>query len=983
MTPIFPTMTSWHRVPMLVAGAVVPMLASAQDATNRAARAVDLDAAHAIAVDSQTVVAARWRASLDRNPADRLAALGLADLARLTYDTAADRALARLAAGSDAVARRAMLDRAQIVGATGRWAVADSLFALAAARASTARDSIVEADAAFGQYAMELARFRPALAAAAAAHADSARPPADVLLAASSACAHAALAPSDSGLRAATGRADQAGDGRLAASCLNPLPGYLYAQSHEAASDTAGLQVIARDRRTRDRSALAVALMFQCYRRLTLSDYGASTAYCQEAVLEGRAIGSPYAVGWAELNLGAISWLLGDAAAARAHNARARAALSTIGDNTGLGILRRSDADLALDAGDTAAAHAAALDALRAARPGADAGAAWSRLAGIALREGRFDDARRDLDSDVTALTRGHAENFIPAITEKYGTVLLRQGLAKDALTRLQLSAYDTSQYASRYGVSERRAEALVALDRPAQALAEMEEASDDLERWRSTLTDRELRVLAFQMASGFGGPSPGVAMVVAAAVRHGWLERAFALAERRRARDLQDQRLRAEAMAGGTHRSADLLAGSIVSLATLSRAIPDDSTAVLEYVTGRGLRATTTVFVVTRSTIRARTLAPADSVADDIGVFDDLIDQRRSTDAIASALGARLLSPALTALPAHIVRLSIVLDGPLHRIPFAALRVSDGVTVVDRYAVSLAPSATIAAGLWARPARITDRVARVLAFGDPVSAPGDASNGAPRAAVSIVNGSQVERLATNQTDDVSAPDVSPNAPADRFWPPLPWAAEEAQMAAAFGRKSVVFVGRNATPQALDAAPLDSFVVIHFATHAIVDEQVPARSALVLSPGSGRSGLVDAGSLELLHMSASLIVLSACRTARGALVEGEGVRGLANPLLGAGAHAVLATQWAIGDRAAVPLVYVIYKGLAAGLPASEALRRAESAAHRRGTPVREWAAFSLIGDPMVRVRLETPAAELVPDWVREASTATAPIPVGR
>ena len=202
-------------------------------------------------------------------------------------------------------------------------------------------------------------------------------------------------------------------------------------------------------------------------------------------------------------------------------------------------------------------------------------------------------------------------------------------------------------------------------------------------------------------------------------------------------------------------------------------------------------------------------------------------------------------------------------------------------------------------------------------------------------------------------------------------------------MAAAFGRGSTVLVGRNATPEALSAAPLDSFVIVHFATHAIVDEQVPARSALVLSRGSGRSGLVDAGSLEMLHMSASLIVLSACRTARGALVEGEGVRGLANPLLGAGAHAVLATQWAIGDRAAVPLVYVIYKGLAAGLPASEALRRAEAAARRRGTPVREWAAFSLTGDPLVRVRLQTPDADLVPAWVRDASAATAPLPAGQ
>jgi CHAT domain-containing protein len=196
-------------------------------------------------------------------------------------------------------------------------------------------------------------------------------------------------------------------------------------------------------------------------------------------------------------------------------------------------------------------------------------------------------------------------------------------------------------------------------------------------------------------------------------------------------------------------------------------------------------------------------------------------------------------------------------------------------------------------------------------------------------------------------------------------------------MAAAFGRASVVRLGPDATPRALETAPIDSFAIVHFATHAIVDEQVPARSALVLSPVGGRSGSVDAGSLESLHMPVRLIVLSACRTARGALVEGEGLRGLANPFLGAGAHAVLATQWAVGDRAVVPLVYDIYKGLAAGMNASDAVRRAEVADRRRGAPVREWAAFTLIGDPMVRLTLQTPANSAIPDWVRAATLATA------
>jgi CHAT domain-containing protein len=310
--------------------------------------------------------------------------------------------------------------------------------------------------------------------------------------------------------------------------------------------------------------------------------------------------------------------------------------------------------------------------------------------------------------------------------------------------------------------------------------------------------------------------------------------------------------------------------------------------------------------------------------------------------------------------------------DGPLYRIPFAALRLNDGAYAVDRYAISSVPSATVVADLWLHPASVRERPARVLAFGDAIVAAGVGG--------ALERGSndpgESERSAT--TGGSSLLEVlSEGAPAVSSLPRLQWSGDEARMVAAFGRGSVLRLGHDATPRALEAAPLDSFSVIHFATHAVVDEQMPARSALLLSGDESSTGLVDAGFLEGRHLSATLVVLSACRTARGTLVEGEGLRGLANPFLAAGAHAVLATQWAIGDRSAVPLVYAIYRGIATGLPAAEALRRAEAAAYHRGAPVREWAAFTLVGDPLARVALETPPPDAIPTWVREAATASA------
>jgi CHAT domain-containing protein len=125
----------------------------------------------------------------------------------------------------------------------------------------------------------------------------------------------------------------------------------------------------------------------------------------------------------------------------------------------------------------------------------------------------------------------------------------------------------------------------------------------------------------------------------------------------------------------------------------------------------------------------------------------------------------------------------------------------------------------------------------------------------------------------------------------------------------------------------------------------------------VLAPGGGESGIVGAGDLAALRLDADLVVLSQCHSAGGVLVAGEGVQGLTSPLLQAGARAVIATAWRIGDRAAVPFVDALYAALARGLPVAEALRAAKLHAVRRGESPRVWAAFQAIGDPLVVVPL--------------------------
>ena len=92
------------------------------------------------------------------------------------------------------------------------------------------------------------------------------------------------------------------------------------------------------------------------------------------------------------------------------------------------------------------------------------------------------------------------------------------------------------------------------------------------------------------------------------------------------------------------------------------------------------------------------------------------------------------------------------------------------------------------------------------------------------------------------------------------------------------------------------------------------------------------------------------------------MVGGEGIQGLTAPLLQAGARSVLATLWPIKDRSRNTLIEPFYRGLADGLPATDALQRAKLEARRNGAPPAVWASFTLIGDPLARVPLERPTS---------------------
>ena len=160
------------------------------------------------------------------------------------------------------------------------------------------------------------------------------------------------------------------------------------------------------------------------------------------------------------------------------------------------------------------------------------------------------------------------------------------------------------------------------------------------------------------------------------------------------------------------------------VTADAIAASLPDESTALLEFIVG-DQDGPATLFVVQRPGSQVYRLEPPKALSTQVARFAALLESGTDAGELASTLGEALLQPALAGLGPNVTRLVIVPDGPLHRLPWDALRLADGRHVVQHYSVSLAPSAAVVSALWRRPreAGTPVRPMRLLAFGDPTFA--------------------------------------------------------------------------------------------------------------------------------------------------------------------------------------------------------------------------------------------------------------------
>jgi CHAT domain-containing protein len=484
-------------------------------------------------------------------------------------------------------------------------------------------------------------------------------------------------------------------------------------------------------------------------------------------------------------------------------------------------------------------------------------------------------------------------------------------------------------------------ARALAGLGRPNAALAASREAVRNVEEIRGELGDAGLR-------SGYFEDKQGIYyLAVQLALETQQPEEAFDLAERSRSRSFldllgsqtalskgrtralvdeevqlgarlaeaqaraqeggeQDESTAARASAEALDRDykafldrvrkenreqASLMAVEPVTLAEIQGLLPEGATLVEYLVMDSGVIA----WVVDRSQVKLVRLAgDRQSLIGQVRRFRAAITKLAPISDVqtqAQGLSRRLLEPLRRQIRGG--RLVIVPHGVLHYVPFAALRSPAGRWVVEDFAVSTLPSASVLRYL-------TDK-------------------GTGASSRALVTG-------------------NPNLGAE-FAPP--WAEREARMV---GQRE-----REATEVKVKRL-LDTSGVIHFATHGDLSESDPLSSALLLVGGGGEDGRLEVREVFGLDLHARLVVLSACETGLGTLSRGDEVVGLQRAFLYAGTPTVVTTLWKVDDRATFELIRAFYARLDSGNPV-EALRQAPLETIRTFPHPYAWAAFVLTGAP--------------------------------
>ena len=320
-------------------------------------------------------------------------------------------------------------------------------------------------------------------------------------------------------------------------------------------------------------------------------------------------------------------------------------------------------------------------------------------------------------------------------------------------------------------------------------------------------------------------------------------------------------------------------------------------------------------------------------------------------------ALSHMLLGPAVAQLgkawPGR--RLVIVASDMLAYLPFSALLdpYAESRTLIEGHEIVSLPSASVLAVLRREHGDRARAVKTVAVLADPVF---EAADPRVRAVKPAPGGeSDVTPLAARALRSVGDFTDSRDGHLSR----LPFSRQEANAIAALVpvKDQLAATDFQASRALATSGELGSYRVVHFATHGFLNSEHPELSGLVLSlvdrDGRAQDGFLRLSDIYNLRLAADVVVLSACQSALGKAVRGEGLVGLTRGFMYAGAPRVVASLWQVDDESTAELMRRFYQAmLERKLAPAAALRAAqlELRATKRWASPYYWAAFVLQGE---------------------------------
>jgi CHAT domain-containing protein len=267
--------------------------------------------------------------------------------------------------------------------------------------------------------------------------------------------------------------------------------------------------------------------------------------------------------------------------------------------------------------------------------------------------------------------------------------------------------------------------------------------------------------------------------------------------------------------------------------------------------------------------------------LAEQVKILRDSIfalGQQEKFNESSTSLYKQLIEPLVSQIKGK--ELIIVPHDVLHYLPFHALMGPDGRYLIEKYPIYYLSSASLLQFVQEKRKAGGDKV---LAFGNP---------------------------------DLGDPEKN-----------LEYAELEAEEVKDVYPESTVYVKREATEEKSKSLS-PKYGILHFATHAQLNEDDPLSSAVLLAKGGKEDGRLEVREIFGMDLKANLVVLSGCDTALGKLSTGDELVGLTRAFIYAGTPSVVASLWSVDDSSTAQLMASFYRNLKT-MGKAEALRQAQ------------------------------------------------------